>query len=86
MATMQHLPQAAAHMERAAGKFLDSLSEAQKAKAAFEYMDGERMYWYYPPINRHGLALRDMSGNQRAWLWPCWKAGLRPGPSSRQSR
>ena len=40
MATMQHLPQAAAQMERAAGKFLDSLTEAQKAKAAFEYMDG----------------------------------------------
>ena len=78
MATMQHLPQAAAQMERAAGKFLDSLTEAQKAKAAFEYMDGERMYWYYPPINRHGLALRDMSGNQRALAMALLESGLTP--------
>ncbi len=28
-------------------------------------MDGERIFWYYPPLNRHGLPLRDMDPKQR---------------------
>ena len=52
-------------MGQACSTFLDSLSAEQKAKATFEYMDGERVFWYYPPMNRHGLALRDMDSGQR---------------------
>ena len=78
MATMQHLPQAAAQMESAGRKFLDSLTGDQKARATFEYMDGERMYWYYPPINRHGLALRDMDSNQRGLAMALLESGLTP--------
>ena len=39
-------------------------------------MDGERMYWYYPPINRHGLALRDMDANQRELAFALLASGL----------
>ena len=52
-------------MEEAALAFLNSLDTDQKNKSTFEYMDGERQFWYYPPMNRHGLALRDMNDNQR---------------------
>ena len=78
MATVISQPKAAAQMTAAARSFLDSLTEAQKAKATFEYMDGERMYWYYPPINRHGLALRDMDQNQRGLAMSLLETGLTP--------
>ncbi len=78
MASVLSQPQAAAQMAAAAKNFLNSLSEPQKAKATFEYMDGERMYWYYPPINRHGLALRDMDQNQRGLAMALLETGLTP--------
>ena len=43
-------------MNEAGKKFLNSLSSSQKEKACFEYLDGERIFWYYPPMNRHGLS------------------------------
>ena len=55
-------PQAAARMTDAAKAFVDSLNDGQKAKAIYEYMDGERVFWYYPPMNRHGLALKKIIG------------------------
>ena len=78
MATMQAPPPAAAQMAAAARSFLDSLAAEQQAKAGFEYMDGERMYWYYPPINRHGLPLRDMDANQRELAFALLESGLTP--------
>ncbi len=78
MATVISQPQAATQMAAAARSFLESLTEPQKAKATFEYMDGERMYWYYPPINRHGLALRDMDQNQRGLAMSLLETGLTP--------
>ena len=47
-------------MAKAAASFVDSLSDDQRDKTIYEYMDGERIFWYYPPVNRHGLPLRDM--------------------------
>ena len=76
MATQQANPQAAAQMAEAANNFLDSLSEPQKAKATYEYMDGERVFWYYPPLNRHGLPLRDMDANQRELAMAVMETGL----------
>jgi len=52
-------------ISQAASTFLESLSADQKAKATFHYLDGERIFWYYPPMNRHGLPLRDMNESQR---------------------
>ena len=55
----------ASSMSDAASTWMDSLDSEQRSKATFHYMDGERIFWYYPPLNRHGLPLRDMDGNQR---------------------
>ena len=55
----------AAHMAEASQKWLASLNAEQKAKGTFHYLDGERLLWYYPPLNRHGLPLRDMTAPQR---------------------
>ena len=49
----------------AASTWLESLNPDQLDKATFEYLDGERVFWYYPPLNRHGLAIRDMNEIQR---------------------
>ena len=69
-------PQAAAQMTEAAGKWLASLSPEQEAKGTFHYMDGERIFWYYPPLNRHGLPLRDMDASQRELAYTLMSTGL----------
>ncbi len=78
MVTRQTQPKAAADMTRAANNFLSALREEQKAKATYDYMDGERLFWYYPPLNRHGLALRDMDENQRDLAMSVMESGLTP--------
>ena len=70
-----HSP-AAAQMSQAGANFLDSLSQDQRAKATFQYMDGERVFWYYPPLNRHGLPLRDMDPKQRELAHALMATGL----------
>ena len=66
----------AQQMSEAGSKFLNSLSQDQKGKACFEYLDGERLFWYYPPMNRHGLALRDMESSQRELAFKLMSTGL----------
>ena len=69
-------PQAAAQMREAATKYLNGLTPDQKAKTSFHYADGERIFWYYPPMNRHGLSLRDMDDNQRGLAYSLMATGL----------
>ncbi len=76
MAIQQATPQVAGQMSDAAKAFVNSLNAEQKAKATFEYMDGERVFWYYPPMNRHGLALRDMEPAQRELAMAVLASGL----------
>ncbi|MDA1129066.1 MAG: DUF3500 domain-containing protein [Chloroflexi bacterium] len=79
MATQQAAnPQAVAQMSAAAKAFVSSLNPEQKAKATFEYLDGERIFWYYPPMNRHGLPLRDMEPAQRELAMAIMASGLAP--------
>ena len=59
-------PDAARQMAAACGDLLDSLDAEQRARATFPYLDGERLFWYYPPLNRHGLPLLAMSGEQQS--------------------
>ncbi len=66
----------ARQMAEASSRFLESLSPDQKAKATFDYLDGERVFWYYPPMNRHGLALRDMEPGQRELAYAVMASGL----------
>ena len=64
------------NMNEAGAKFLESLNADQRAKATYPYLDGERVFWYYPPLNRHGLALRDMDENQRGLAYALMATGL----------
>ncbi len=63
-------------MRAAAVEFVNSLDADQRARTVYEYMDGERIFWYYPPTNRHGLPLRDMTEAQRSLALALMDAGL----------
>ena len=67
---------AGAAMRSAATDFANSLNAEQRAKTIYDFMDGERIFWYYPPTNRHGLPLRDMTDLQRGLAKDLMKAGL----------
>jgi hypothetical protein len=69
-------PQAASEMRGVALALLNSLDATQKAAINYSYHDGERIFWYYPPLNRHGLALRDMSEEQRGLAYALMATGL----------
>ena len=76
MANQSEVSNAAAQMKEACTVFLRSLSEDQKIKATYSYQDGERVFWYYPPLNRHGLPLRDMDINQKELAYNIMATGL----------
>ncbi|CAI8036728.1 hypothetical protein GBAR_LOCUS20573 [Geodia barretti] len=63
-------------MAEACRKWVDSLNPEQKAKATYHYLDGERQFWYYPPLNRHGLPLRDMTPEQRDLAYGIMESSL----------
>ena len=76
MATMTTEAGIAGDMARAGTAFLESLRPDQAEKTTFEYLDGERVFWYYPPLNRHGLPLRDMDARQRELAFALMATGL----------
>jgi hypothetical protein len=63
-------------MTEAANRFLASLSPEQKAKATFKFDDAERMNWFFVPIERKGLPLREMSPYQKHLASALLSAGL----------
>ena len=67
---------AVSQMTEACSNFLNSLSADQKAKTVYSYLDGERIFWYYPPLNRHGLPLREMDAKQRQLAYAVMASGL----------
>ena len=85
MATQVEQKTAAEEMSQAAIAFLDSLDPHQAQTATYRYEDGERVFWYYPPMNRHGLPLRDMTGPQRDNAYALMASGL-TDTSYRQAR
>ncbi len=67
---------AVSQMTEACSNFLNSLNSDQKAKTVYSYLDGERIFWYYPPLNRHGLPLREMDAQQRLLAYAVMASGL----------
>jgi hypothetical protein len=61
------LKQVSAEMATAARAFLDSLDEAQSAKARIAFDDEERENWHFIPKERRGLPLKDLNEHQLAW-------------------
>jgi hypothetical protein len=60
----------------AARGFLDSLSPELKQKAQFPLDADERMNWFYTPVPRKGLTLKDMNEAQRTAALNLLRAGL----------
>ena len=67
---------AVSQMTEACSNFLNSLNSDQKAKTVYSYLDGERIFWYYPPLNRHGLPLREMDAKPRQLAYAVMASGL----------
>jgi hypothetical protein len=63
-------------MALAADRFLKSLSEAQAARAAFPFDSGERLNWHFIPRARKGLAIKELSPEQRALAFGLIQSGL----------
>ncbi|MDA1163353.1 MAG: DUF3500 domain-containing protein [Planctomycetota bacterium] len=53
----------AAGMAEAANAFVATLTDAQRAKASFEFNDAERLNWHYIPRERKGLPIRELEGD-----------------------
>jgi Protein of unknown function (DUF3500) len=63
-------------LSEAANRFLASLTPEQRAKATFKFSADERMKWFYVPIERKGLSLREMSPFQKHLASALLSAGL----------
>jgi hypothetical protein len=60
----------------AAKAFLASLTPQQRSQATFQFSDDERLDWHYIPKTRKGLALRDMTPEQKQLAHALLAAGL----------
>jgi hypothetical protein len=59
------VPHSPEEMARAATAFLGALTAEQRAKAAFDFADAERLNWHFVPRTRRGLPLKEMTAPQR---------------------
>jgi hypothetical protein len=63
-------------MTLAANQFLDSLTPEQKTKAMFSFENEERQNWFFTPVPRKGLPLREMTVAQQHLATALLSAGL----------
>lgn len=63
-------------MLRAARAFLQTLAPAQKAQAMFPFNSEERFRWFYTPVPRQGISLKEMTATQRQAALNLLRAGL----------
>jgi len=63
-------------MTQAANHFLDSLEDDKKSQVKFALDDSERQNWFYTPVPRKGLDLRNMSAAQQRLATALLAAGL----------
>ncbi|MFO0892010.1 MAG: DUF3500 domain-containing protein [Isosphaeraceae bacterium] len=61
-----YVEQTGTKMAAAADRFLDSLSKSQAEKAAFAFDSPERLNWHFIPRDRLGIAIKDLTPEQRA--------------------
>ena len=71
-----HRLTSSALMAEAANRFLASLTPEQRAKATFAFEVDERQNWHFVPIERKGLALREMTSAQKHLATALLAAGL----------
>ncbi len=63
-------------MTESANRLLAALTPEQRAKLSFSFEDAERVNWFFVPIERKGLPLREMSPHQRHLASALLSAGL----------
>jgi hypothetical protein len=63
-------------MATAAERFVASLDDGQKAKAAFKFEDPERLNWHFIPRPRKGLPVKEMTPEQRSLAFGLLETGL----------
>jgi len=63
-------------MLRAARAFLETLHPAQKSQAMFPFNSEERFRWFYTPVSRQGISLKEMTGPQKQAALNLLRAGL----------
>lgn len=68
--------EAGAQMAEIAQTFLGSLNGDQRTQATFEFADGERINWHFIPRERKGLAMKDMTPQQRLLAMALLNTGL----------
>lgn len=68
---------------QAAGRFEASLDAPQRAKAVFSFDDAERYNWFFVPIDRKGLPLKELSEPQRQAALDLLRASLSPEGSQK---
>jgi hypothetical protein len=71
-----HRTNSASVMAEAANRFLASLTPEQRSKTTFSFDDAERVNWFFVPIERKGLPLREMSPYQKHLATALLSAGL----------
>src|SRR5579871_5226438 len=76
LASAYHRLNSSALMAEAANRFLASLTPEQRAKATFAFEVDERENWHFVPIERKGLALREMTPAQKHLASALLGAGL----------
>jgi hypothetical protein len=69
-------PASARRIADAAQRFLDSLTDGQRAVATFDFTGDERYFWHYTPVERNGLMLGDMTPAQRELALTLLDSGL----------
>jgi hypothetical protein len=69
-------PATVRQMADAARRFLDSLTDEQRAIATFPFAGDERYFWHYTPVARNGLQLKDMTTAQREVAFALMRTGF----------
>jgi len=64
------------NMAAGAQRFLASLDEGQKARAAFDFESPERFNWHWIPRERMGLPIKELRPEQRALAFGLLNSGL----------
>src|SRR5262249_10969356 len=73
--TAQAAPPAAGMLDSARA-FLAALSPEQRARAVYPFNSEERFRWFYTPVSRKGLPLKEMNDAQRKAALALLHAGL----------
>src|SRR5712692_1739850 len=71
----QTAPPASTTLE-AAGTFLATLDPAQKSKGVLPFNSEERFHWFYTPVSRKGISLKELNASQRQAALALLRAGL----------